>query len=629
MTFRQFAFNNVIRNKRLYAAYFLSSLFTVMVFFAFAIFAFHPAFMDGSIRGEILYGMAIAGGIIYVFSFFFVLYSMSSFLQSRKREFGLLMMQGMSTKQIRLMVFMENMLIGFLATLGGIILGLVFAKAILLLAENVLVIDETLNFYFPTAAMILTFVSFIILFICISLFVSFILRTRKLIDLIKGDVRSKGEPKASIILTIIAAILLIVGYGTALSVEGIQVVVAMMPVIIVVTIGTYLLFTQLSVYVIRRLKRSKRFFWRKTNMVLFSDLSFRMKDNARTFFMVAIISTVAFSAIGSLYGFQSYATRGLEEMHPFTFSYNSNPDDQEGDMEKDIGIIEKTMDAYHIQTDARVVDMNYFNQNDEDVLITNESDYNQVAALIGEKKVQVEDDEAIVVADSDRVLMPGSESDRLMNVPIELADGTTIEPSRMMEAHVLPEMFSYYIISDDRYEQLPQPTSTETNVAWIADNAQHDTLVQVGEDIFNEIGGYNFLAIDHTIYQINKAYGPIMFIGLFIGIVFFVSAGSFLYFRLYTDLDDDKEKFKTIAKMGLTNSELKKVINRQTAILFFAPIVVALVHGAVALTALSHMFDYNLLQESTLVLGSFALIQVVYFGIVRYFYTKQIREAIY
>ncbi len=69
MTFRQFAINNVIRNKRLYAAYFLSSLFTVMVFFTFAIFAFHPAFFDGGIRAEVLYGMAVAGGLSMYFPF--------------------------------------------------------------------------------------------------------------------------------------------------------------------------------------------------------------------------------------------------------------------------------------------------------------------------------------------------------------------------------------------------------------------------------------------------------------------------------------------------------------------------------------------------------------------------------
>src|SRR5690625_2844165 len=105
MTFRQFAFNNVFRNKRLYAAYFLSSLFTVMVFFTFAIFAFHPTLTGGDMRTDVLQGLAVAGGIIYVFSFFFVLYSMSAFLQSRKKEFGVLLMHGMSNRQIRWMVF--------------------------------------------------------------------------------------------------------------------------------------------------------------------------------------------------------------------------------------------------------------------------------------------------------------------------------------------------------------------------------------------------------------------------------------------------------------------------------------------------------------------------------------------
>src|SRR5690625_7143511 len=103
MTFRRFALNNVLRNKRLYVAYFLSSMFTVMVFFTFANFAFHPVLSGDDLNGKAQKGMAVAGGIIYVFSFFFILYSMSSFLQSRKKEFGLLMIQGMSNRQIRWM----------------------------------------------------------------------------------------------------------------------------------------------------------------------------------------------------------------------------------------------------------------------------------------------------------------------------------------------------------------------------------------------------------------------------------------------------------------------------------------------------------------------------------------------
>lgn len=299
MTFRRFAFNNVIRNKRLYAAYFLSSMFTVMVFFTFTIFAFHEAISGNDMNSSVQQGMNIAGGIIYVFSFFFILYSMSSFLTTRKKELGLLMMQGMSVRQVRLMIFLENMVIGFFATLGGIILGLIFSKVILLIAENVLVLDDSLNFYLPIQAIIVTFLSFILLFFIISLFVSYILRSRKLIDLIKGNKKSKGEPKANIFLTVSAVLLIGVGYAAALIVEGAVMIVAMLPVVVVVIIGTYLLFTQLSVYIIRKLKQNNNIFWWKTNMILFSDLSFRMKDNARTFFMVASGPTSSTIPIGS------------------------------------------------------------------------------------------------------------------------------------------------------------------------------------------------------------------------------------------------------------------------------------------------------------------------------------------
>ncbi|SFD99568.1 putative ABC transport system permease protein [Lentibacillus persicus] len=631
MTFRQFAINNVIRNKRLYAAYFLSSLFTVMVFFTFAIFAFHPAFFDGSIRFEVLYGMAVAGGIIYVFSFFFVLYSMSSFLQSRKKEFGLLMMQGMSPKQIRLMVFMENMLIGFFATLAGILLGLVFAKTILLLAENVLVIDEALNFYFPLWAIVITFVSFILLFLFVSLFVSFILRTRKLGDLIKADKQSKGEPKTSVTLAIIAAVLLAAGYATALYVKGQFVIIAMLPVIVVVTIGTYLLFTQLSVYVIRRLKRSKRIFWRKTNMVLFSDLSFRMKDNARTFFMVAIISTVAFSAIGSLYGFQSYLTKEVEEMNPYTFTYSPLEGDEPLTREQSEVIVE-TLDSYDIQAEKASVEMNYFeveNSERPEVLIAKESEYNRFAELFGEKKVDVGGDEAIVVSDSSRVMIGASKKERLMDVPIKLKNGRSAHPDRLISTVVMPEMYSYYIVDDETFKALPDSVETKSYTTWQATQGSQESIIEAGGKLQNKFQSGVFQAIDYTVYTINKSFGPVLFIGLFIGIVFFVSAGSFLYFRLYSDLDQDKDKFKSIAKMGLTDKELKKVINRQTALLFFAPIIVALIHGAVALTALSHLFDYNLVTEAVSVLGTFALIQIIYFGVVRHFYTKQIKRAVY
>lgn len=628
MTIRQFAFKNVFRNKRLYIAYFLSSLFTVMIFFTFALFAFHPTFSAEGFNQYAMFGMAVAGGIIYIFSFFFVLYSMSSFLQSRKKEFGLLILLGASDRQIRRMVFMENLLIGFLATIGGIATGILFSKAILLIAENILIIEESLPFYFPTMAIAVTFISFILLFLCISFFVAFILRTKKLIELIKGDKQSKGEPKASIILSIIATILLAAGYITALQVEGLDVLAAMIPVILVVTIGTYLLFTQLSVYILRYLRRNKLIFWRKTNMVLFSDLSFRMKDNARTFFMVAIISTVAFSAIGTLYGLQSYLTKGVKDAHPFTITYQPWDGDNEEEVNQDIETINKIIETENLNAKMESVELNYFNIEDDNYLIVSATDFNRFAMLADENTVQVEPDEAIVVEQSQAALMQGKKaSEILMGLNVPLTDGQKIQPSTVIQSEVLPAFYGMYIVNDDKFNQLGEPERTDYTVAWQVQNANTDQIIELGRKISDQIA-YRAVVAEYTIFEINRGYGPILFIGLFIGIAFFVSAGSFLYFRLFSDLDADKQKFRSISKIGLSIGELKKIVNRQIALLFMSPIIVALLHGTVALTALSNFFNYNLTLEASIVLGSFALIQIIYFLIVRYFYIKQLVKSI-
>ncbi|MED5098721.1 ABC transporter permease [Niallia sp. FSL K6-0212] len=631
MTFRQFAFNNVLRNKRLYIAYFLSSMFTVMVFFTFAIFAFHPAFSGPDMNSNALFGMGVAGGIIYIFSFFFVLYSMSSFLQSRKKEFGLLMMLGASNRQIRLLVFLENILIGFFATVSGILAGLVFAKVILLIAENVLIITESLHFYFPTLAIVVTFISFLILFFFISIFVSFILRTNKLIDLIKGDKKSKGEPKASLFLSILAGLLLLVGYVIAISVEGILVVYALVPVVLLVTLGTYLLFTQLSVYFIRKIKGNKSIFWKKTNMLLFSDLSFRMKDNARTFFLVAIISTVAFSAIGTLYGFQSYITKGIKEINRYTFTYSPLEEDSEEVIAKDKSKMNTLIENEKLDVSSEETQLNYYKLAGEkkNVLIARASDYNRFAELIGETKIHPKEDEAIVVEQSDAVLKEGGQkpSKKLLETAIPLKGGRELTPSRVIDASVLTEITAYYVVNDKIYDQLDEPIKSKLSVVWQAKEGQEDKVLAVGEQLDEELS-YKAFSVDYAIYQINKAFGPILFIGLFIGIVFFVSAGSFLYFRLFTDLEEEKRKFQSIAKIGLMETELKRVVTRQIALLFFSPIIVALIHGSVALIALSNMFDFNITREAALVLGSFAFIQILYFLIVRYFYVKQVKRII-
>src|SRR5690625_3012307 len=557
MTFRKFALNNVLRNKRIYAAYFLSSLFTVMVFFTFANFAFHPALTGDEINNKVTLGMLVAGGIIYIFSFFFILYSMSSFLQSRKREFGVLIVQGMSNGQIRRMVFLENMFIGFFATVFGIGIGLLFSKVILLIAENVLVMEESLNFYFPIWALLLTFVSFILLFFFISVFVTIVLRTKRLVLLIKGDKIAKGEPTASILLTLLALLLIGVGYYFALTTEGSEVFIALVPVVLLVITGSYFLFTQLSVFLINRLKSRKRLFWKKTNMLLLSDLSHRMKDNARSLFMVAVIFTVAFSAVGTFVVLNSYLTEGIRSVNPFSFDYFMTDDRDELEQ------INETFKKYNLKTKGANIELTRFEQDRQSVVITTPKQYNTYAELIGEAKIELHGDQFTIVEKSTKHMMP-SEID-LFNKPLVLSDGTEIPIENqnlgIAKADVLPPIDEYYIVSEELFSKLGEPTEVNKYFAWQVISGKKEDIIEAGRELTAEFLG--FMAIDFLIYDIQSFWSPIMLVGLFIGIVFFVSAGSFLYFRLYTDLDGDEDNFTAVIKFGLTLQTLTKVMGCQ------------------------------------------------------------------
>ncbi|MFS0644231.1 FtsX-like permease family protein [Siminovitchia sp. 179-K 8D1 HS] len=637
MTFPQFAFNNVMRNKRTYAAYFLSSTFAVMVFFVYAMFAFHPAFHQETIHSSVSLGLHFAESIIYVFSFIFVLFSMSSFLKTRKKEFGLLVMHGMTNMQLRKMVFLENVLIGFFSTILGISLGLIFAKILLMAAENILELEETLYFYFPVKALVLTFVAFLFLFVMISFATVVILKGSKLVDLMKGNAVPKAEPKASLLLSFLAAVLLAGGYVVALLVKGVGVAAAMIPVTTAVIIGTYFLFTQLSVFLIRALKKRQSFFWKKTNLVLFSDLAYRMKDNARTFFFVAIVSTVAFTAIGSLVGFRSMIFTSLAAENPFAFEYVSE-EGNNNEMDH-VSLIRNELDKEGIpfkETKVMVKELlAKGDSDDQSIHIVKESDYNDLIQS-GEfefAKADLNGNEAMVVYPESTVNSGKRNIEQERNKTIVLKENqVNLEQRSSLAANIFPNFVDYIVVDDGMFEQLTQFEKQRDYYAFYVKDWKK--TIGPSKKLTSAIepeaiaGQYQFFSLPATWNFLNQAFGATLFIGLFIGAVFFVAAGSFLYFRIYTDLDDEKRKFAAIGKLGLTDKELSNIVTIQLGILFFAPILVAVIHGAVALTALQHMFDFSLVKESMLVLGSFFVIQVIYFLFIRMGYIRKLKRSI-
>lgn len=178
MTFWQFAFKNVTRNSRAYFAYFLSSSFSIAVFFSFAVYLFHPKLQNFSMISEISGLMIFSEVVIVLFSFFFLLYSIGSFLKVRKKQFGILSVLGISKKQLHRLVFTENMLIGILSIFFGMQFGFVFSQFFLLVTAKITHVPG-IYLYIPTNAFILTTIVFLGLFIAVSAFTPMLIRTKK------------------------------------------------------------------------------------------------------------------------------------------------------------------------------------------------------------------------------------------------------------------------------------------------------------------------------------------------------------------------------------------------------------------------------------------------------------------
>ncbi|HDR4440308.1 ABC transporter permease [Bacillus thuringiensis serovar brasilensis] len=638
MTFRQFAFNNIFRNKRTYAAHFLSSAFSIMIFFTYALLLFHPDLQgelkstSATISAYGTMGFTISQGLIFVFSFFFILYSVSSFLKTRKKEFGILMMQGMSMRQFKKLLLIENMLIGFGSICIGIFIGLIFSKLVLLISASVLMINNGLPFYTPVKAVLLTIITFLFLFFIVSLFTFKMVKITELVELIRAEEKPKPEPKFSILLSLLSLISIGYGYFSVFRFISSSSFTTLGMGVLLVIIGTYFLYTQCSVYILHLAKRRESFFLKRTNILTISELIYRMKDNATMFFIVSIVSAVAFTAIGTT---AAIGSKDLVRMtNPYTFLYGDFENNKA--LNKNLSIIKKHLADANIP--YRMASASYI-YTESNVIVMKLSEYNDLAKALGYQQETIENEGEIL-------LIPGvvSQKHEFKNgdykKSIEVIQGEwtkTFQVEKAVENLVLPHDTRkiYIAVQDQVYDEIPI-TSDPNNIHipyrtygfvvddWIKTKRISNELIST---FAKEEGSFQFRALTLDLLSAKQTNGLLLMASVLVGIVFFTFAASFIYFRLYTDLDRDQQQYKMISKMGLGKRELKKVVTRQLLLMFFLPIIIAVIHTVVAYMALQQLLDFSIMNSSIVILISFICIQVLYFFITRWRYLQKLYKV--
>ncbi|AVK82479.1 ABC transporter permease [Lysinibacillus sp. B2A1] len=611
MSFNHIVVQNILRDKWTYISYFLSSVFSIIIFFLFTIIAFHPSLNSIDPDSTLGISLLLASMLVYLFSFIYITYSIMAFLKKKAKTLGTFMIAGASMKQIRTLVFRENILIGVSAILTAIVFGLVITP-LFLMGVKVVLKAETFGMYFPIKAIVLTIFLFIGLFVAISKIVTRFINKEASIQLLKSDVIiEKSIPKHpllfgfSIICSATLAYLLKINHHLVESLGVLYYLVFFISILC----SIYLVISQGMRFLLKIFEISPAYV-RKTNMLLVSNLNAKMKSHANMLFLITILLSGVFLCTSILFSSYYNVAKDSEENYPYSFQYIADPKADPNMVKDDIEYLEKELSPtdpqkYYIE----------FKSNEEDRLgYMSVSTYN----LLKNQSVSLHDNEFIAVA-GNRDLEPitNTHEDKILkNLKLTSIDGKNLLSTGFQR--------TYFIVPDQLYDRINFPIY-QAYLFELANWTAHTELAnKIMEDI-PTLPDERYVTSKITLFDSEMFVKSVMFfIGSMLSLIFLSAAMSILYFYLQTTLIQEKEKYSSIRKLGLSQKELFIVVSKELAILIFVPFALAITMLFITLLAMRTMVSTTFLQVSMISSLSFLALFIISYLFIRKSYFKRL-----
>ncbi|WP_107933712.1 ABC transporter permease [Ureibacillus chungkukjangi] len=643
MTFHQFAYRNVIRNIRIYAAFFMASFFSVLVFFIYSMLMFHPEIENGFLGNVPIIWMVVAEITLVVFSWFFIFYSMKAFLEARAKEFAILIHLGMERKQLTRMVFLETIIIGFISIVLGIIFGYAFSKFFFMIVREILMLED-LPLYLSWEPFLLTTAVYFSAFILISLFSVHLSPEKKVIDLLNGYKNIQIDVDFTKRKAILGIVFILSGYGLALLTTRSNMIIFSVFIPLLIAVGTYLFFTDTTQYVVDKIKNKRFLYWKKSRMLPMAEQTFILKNNGKMFFVMTIVTTLAFLSIGLLATLSSYTSQ-YDKLNPLGLIYKGhidNPMEHEHISSLITELEEKGL-SYHLTRFTVLKQTSSFTNFEVEVF--KESDINNLLFSYGYPMVRLSRGESMFIPYS---------KDSIKELAKKKVETVLLENNvRITIDQVYPELIfpssivslNSIIVSDVDFRRLVRPYRNSPQYEpgyhlFTFDIPQWIEAEDVGVPIQQEVAEeyvkekytlpYYFENAGLNYSYILSTYSLFTLVGLLVAAVFLLAAGSFIYFRLHTNLEAEKKKFDVLKRMGISNSELKSLVTKLLFPQFFLPWGVALCHSLFAFFALQNIMknfvNVSIVKEVVFAFVFLVIIEIIYFNLIRWRYIAYVRE---
>ena len=645
--YHRLALDGIKRHKRLYIPFIGTTVFFIVLINICLSISADPLIENFFGQTTIITLMNLGSIILFIFALLTILTNYNFIQKNKAEESALYLTLGMEKKHLvkiyiyeLINLYIKSIIIGTI--ISAIIYKLVFAGFLQMLDTDMNVLETGI---FPTIRpLLLTALIFFIIFAL--LLARQIFKSRNFSPMSFRHQAKAGQktPKHPIATGIFGVLCIGAGYFISLTTQNpMDAFKLFFLAVMLVIVGTYAAFSVIVSGVLKLLQKNKNFYYKKSNFTAVSGLIYRVRNSAKTLASIAILSTMVIIVLTS--GFSLYF--GISEVQDSLFPTDYSMSFPANDY--DVSYFEKLIDdtlkennkdgkLYAYKSNFLPVsrDGSKINHLDSDPSFAWDEEVDGIHTFLDEKSTYdfgdydailfAKDDQTDITKIGDMDLKVKKEKRENYPITFDVADITMTNKDMLV------------FKDSDKFDKVKETLALGDNVGYEpnwhinfdVDGPYDPKLVEVLRDkLMDEFSDHWFSMNDDisSRKEFMGIYAGIFFVGIILGLGFIVSTVLAIYYKQLSEGIEDKNRFKTMRQLGMTDKEAKKSISKQMGLVFFLPLIFAFVHSLFAIPIITKFLE--LLSLSNTSLYMICLVSVFAFYIVFYFVTFKLTEKTY
>ncbi|MBS6560430.1 MAG: ABC transporter permease [Clostridiales bacterium] len=636
--YMKLARTNIKKNSKTILPYLFTCIMTTTMFYILCSLSKNQGIMSMPGGLDLQLVLSLGMYVIGIFAVIFLFYTNSFLMKQRKKEFGVFNILGLEKRHIAKVIGYEVLMITVISIGLGLVFGILLDKVMYLILLKLFDAPIALGFYISKKAFVIT----ILLFLAIH-FLIFLNSIRQIhlanpIELLNSGNYGEREPKNKWVLTILGLLCLLVAYYISITTKNIFAVLGLFFIaVILVMIGTYLLFTSGSITFLKALKANKNYYYRTKHFISVSSMMYRMKKNAIGLANICILSTMILVVLSSTISLWFGLDDILRTRYPKEFSIEENLNiknkvSYEESLQKlneeiknvvaQQGLSMEKIETYTGLKFSALKENNKFyidteNQSVEDVsriyslYFVLLEDYNGTMGVDD----SLEENEILVCTndkgEQEKELNLLDQTFSVKRYVKDIPFGRKDYFSDKYYLVVLPNAKTLQSIAKTQKKLYGKVASSIKNYISFETNGTKKENLALNDKLKEEVSGENqncYIESRAASYKnAVSLYGGFLFIGIFLSALFVMATILIIYYKQITEGYEDKKRFEIMQKVGMSQHEIKGAIQSQILTVFFLPLLMAGVHIVFAFPIIYRiLMVFNLYNKELFILCTIA-----------------------